>query len=178
MAKSKGARRPRPKRVKPKTAEEIIAEFGVSAELPPPSPTKTRRGRLKPPSRRNRRLEAYRKRVAERRKPKTRTIIVDIDPQTRVPQSQRGTHALGTERKQASEIIHFYEYDAPSKQLAIQLTAAGKWQWYTYQGVSISEFDAFENTSSFGRHYNEFIKKHPFLRGNTLRGFKQNQPSF
>lgn len=104
------------------------------------------------------------------RKPGPREKTIKIDVEVHPVRSTRGTFEEDTFRRVESEIIHFIEYDIVTKQLAVQLTAAGKWLWYTYQGVSAQTADDFSEAPSKGQYFNAVIKKHSFKRGNTIRG--------
>ena len=163
----------RPK-VKAKTAAEILAEFGQVGleELTKEAKPKKRKttGRLTPTMRKATRKAVRTIKRHPKAKVKLRTIPIDID--ITAVQSVRGTFEAGTFRTQDSEIIHFFEYDIVSKQLAVQLTAAGKWNWYTYQGVSPQTAANFEAAPSKGQFFNAVIKKHSFSYGNTIRGFQ------
>lgn len=157
MARNKRPRIPKPpiKKYGEIDPENVFAEGVIDA---PPRGVNIRTMRTKRP-----RAPVKRTKTKERRE---RTIELDIDITT--AQSIRGSYEEGTERYQDSEIIHFAIYDPLSQQLAVQLTAAGKWKWYTYQSVSVREAHAFENAPSKGRHFNKYIKKHRFLRGKHL----------
>lgn len=164
-------------RIKPKTAAEILAEFGQVGleQLTKEVVAKKRRttGRLTPAARRGARKVARTVKRHPKAKAKLRTIPIDV--QIKAVQSIRGGFVKGDPGaiiKQDSEIIHFFEYDIVSKQLAVQLTAAGKWRWYTYQNVSPQTAQDFEDAGSAGQFFNAVIKKHSFVRGNAIRGFK------
>ena len=163
----------RPKRPKIKTAKDIIAEFGaVSIEELVGSPiTKKPRKiniRTKPSKITRRRATTTKPKSTSKR----RERIIEINVEALAAQSVRGTFEEGTFRTQASQIIHFFEYDIVSKQLAVQLTRAGKWNWYTYQNVSAQTAANFKAAPSKGQFFNRVIKKHNFLYGNNLRGFQ------
>ena len=160
----------------PKSAEEILAEFGgIGLESLTREVKKKRKttGRLTPTQRKATRKAIRIIKRHPKAKAKLRTIPIDVE--VKAVQSIRGQFVRGEPGaliKQDSEIIHFFEYDIVTKQLAVQLTAAGKWNWYTYQNVSPQTAQDFEDAGSAGQFFNVVIKKHTFKRGNTIRGFK------
>ncbi len=87
-----------------------------------------------------------------------RERIIELNLEIKAVQSTRGTREAGDFRKEDSEIINFIMYDIVTKRLAVQLTAAGKWKWYTYFGVSPQAADDFENAASKGIHFNKHIR--------------------
>lgn len=154
------ARNQRPKRPKngPKTAKELLAEFGAEGGAALITQPKTKQFNV-----RTTRSTPSRKKRTRAAAPKIRTIELNLE--IKPEQSVRGTFEGGDFRTQDSIIIHFMLYDIVSKRLAVQLTGAGKWKWYTYLNVSPQEAAAFENAPSKGQHFNKFIKKHSFRRG-------------
>lgn len=133
-------------------------------------PKKRRKGgRRTPQARRNERK--IKREVA--RHPRARVVKVGIQVGAEsqiisVPISARGAFAEKTEIGVASEIIHFIQYEIETQRLLVQLTAEGKWKFYTYLNVTQKQFEAFRDSQSKGRHFNSDIKKHPFLPGNQL----------
>lgn len=148
-----------------KKQDKIDLEGLGFGEFEPPKPVirPKRRGRRKPPARRNRRAEAYRKRAVQRHPTRTKTIKIGLE--IKPEQSVRGTFEAGDFVRQDSIIIHFIHYDITIKNLVVQLTIEGNWQWYTYFNVSPQAAADFKDAPSKGQHFNRFIrntKKHGF----------------
>ena len=153
-----------------KKQDKIDLEGLVFGEFEQP---KRKKGRQTAAQRRSTRKAVRTTKRHPRAKAKLRTIPIDVD--IKAVQSIRGAYTPGEPGaliKVDSEIIHFFEYDIVTKQLAVQLTAAGKWLWYTYQNVSPQTAQDFEDAGSAGQYFNAVIKKHSFKRGNAIRGFK------
>ena len=140
------------------------ARKGVAIEVAdkPPEPAIVR-VRARPTARqRNKTLIKARKTkrgkgvAAKRERARERLITVEIE--AKPPQSIRGSFIEGTEEFVDSVIIHLILYDAPKRQLYVQLTAAGHWRHYTYHNVPLNVADAFEKAPSKGRFFNKNIR--------------------